>query len=264
MRITVSVLGIASTALWGCSDDVSKEDLTKQVANIKKKYGTKLHDLETAALDGFGDFAGSRSSDRRFYKKALKSAYGDAKKPITEDEIRAAIAELQENGGDAATEAAALAMLQQFQTIDDEQNMRLGAGLRAAVARKKELVARKKGVSDKLVAIEAKFKDLIDFEEEMIAQVDTEEIKYASDSKFFNELLDSIYGDKLKFKPVTKKEVEDMLTKTNGKLRVTSRLLGDLRDGLDNLTEVQRKRAKGWFKYIERDLERLAAKQKAN
>jgi hypothetical protein len=88
MRITIAILGLASTTLWGCSDNVSGEDLKKEVADIRKKYDGRLHQLELGFVGPDVDFTRYDSSTRRFAKRLLKSAYKDAKDPITEQEIR--------------------------------------------------------------------------------------------------------------------------------------------------------------------------------
>jgi hypothetical protein len=254
MRITIAILGLASTTLWGCSDNVSGEDLKKEAADIRKKYDGRLHELELEFVDPFVDFTRFDSSTRRFAKKLLKSAYKDAKDPITEQEIRDALADLRQLGVYEGNMRLGIQMLHQFKQIDADQNKRLGAAFRQKYQREKKIAVDRKGVLDKIQAIETKYRGQLDG----IEYEELDLIKFHSflgeKAQSYNELLDSIYCDNPKYSPVTKSDIEAMIKRSS---EWNARSLQDLLRDYDTIPDSTKKRIKGWFGYIDRRLDEI-------
>ena len=266
MRLTSAVLGIASTALWGCKEKVSVEDLEKQIAGIKKDFDGKLHALEIGVLDDAGDFHDMRSSDRRFAKKLMNRVYKDKNSAVTKADIEAAIAELEQLGGAGRTVDEAKAALAQFDTLNPDQNARIGAFLRTEIERRKEFAARIKAVTDRIPRIKSNFgANLLSFELQLLDRIQQEPLRFAAESKFFTELLDKIYDVTPKFKAVTKVEIEEMLKKTDGKSEYTGGTgLEYVLDNYEKVPEPALKRVKGWFKYLDRKVAEYEASKQAN
>lgn len=251
MKISIAILGLTSFSLLGCSDHVSGEDLNKEAANIRKKYDGRLHQLELWTVDPEHDFNKEDSSTRRFAKRLLNSAYKDAKDPITEQEIEDAMAQ---DGNDRLGEL----MLEQFDTINGEQNKRLGAIFRQIYDRKKKEAAREKEILDKLQDIENKFAGKLHrLEYGFIGMVRFKKLVTGEAAKFYNELLDSIYCDRPKYSPITEPEIRAMIEKINSGFEYddpmlvrayASRLLNDYA----TIPEMTKKRVKGWFDNLER------------
>ncbi len=233
---------------------MSGEDLNKEVADIGKKYDGRLHQLELGFVGPDLDFTRYDSSTRRFAKRLLKSAYKDAKDPITEQEIRNALDDLRQLGVYEEDMRLGFEMLDQFKQIDAEQNKRLGAMFRQKYHRDKKIAVDRKGVLDKIQAIETEYRgqlDEIEYEELGLIKLDTFLGKKAQS---YNELLDSIYCDNPKYSPVTKSDIEAMIERSS---QWNARSLQDLLDNYDTILESTKKRLKGWFGYIDRRLDEI-------
>ena len=263
MRITIAVLGIASTALWGCKEKVSSEDLVKLVAEIQKDNEGKLHPLEVEMLDLENDFKDLDSSERRNTKKVLTTAFKKAKTPMTRAEMEAANAELAKLKGYAEPDAWYRSVLDQFDTLTPEQNARMSAILRAEISFAKVVFARRKAVTDRITAIWDEFiSDLVVFEVRLLNFIQLEPLEREAESKFYTELLESIYGEKTNNRAVTKKEIEEMITKTS-EISKYSNGLDYVLAKYEEIPEPTLKRVKGWFKYLDRKVAEYEAKKKA-
>jgi hypothetical protein len=251
MRITVAILGLASTTLWGCKNDVTQENLEKQIANIKKEFNGKLHDIEIAGLDRAQELAhASSSSDRRYLQKTLKHVFGNAKKPITKEHVGEIHHELGKYDGTEAAQGMAQAMLDQWETFSEEQRARIGAALIAELERKKLYIERGYAIVAKVEAIQMKFPEpqVLRFERDMMNSLADDRLSSAR-FKLNNDALDSIYTENPKYSEVTKQEITHML----GNLPSESRYQQSLQyvlDHYDELTPAQLKRLKGWYEFI--------------
>ncbi len=251
MRITIAILGLASTTLWGCKNDVTQENLGKQIANIRKEFNGKLHDIEIAGLDRAQELAlASSSSDRRYLQKTLKHVFGNAKKPITKEHVGEIHRELGDYDGTEAAQGMAQVMLDQWEELSEEQRARIGASLNAELERKKLYAERGNAIVAKVEAIEAKFPEpqLLQFELGMMKSLPDERLSSAR-FKLNNDALDSIYTENPKYSEVTKQEITQML----GNLPSESRYQQSLQyvyDHYETLTPAQRKRVKGWYEFI--------------
>lgn len=260
MRITLAIqLGLTSTALWGCKNNVTKEDLEKQITSIEDTFEGSLHDIEKARLRRARDTASAASSsERRYYQKTLKHMFGNAKEPITRKRIEEIHDELNTGyyvGGDYSfsrmvvrVQNLAREMLQHFDELTPDQKTRLGAALMDDLARIKIFIERRNGINAKLDGIREKFGDqLLDFERELIDLLRQDRPINESGYQLFNEVLDSIYIDNLKFPEVTKKEIEDTIAKAGGDAPLQAIL-----DQYETLNKAQRKRVKGWLVALDR------------
>jgi hypothetical protein len=259
MRITVAILGLASTTLWGCKNDVTQENLEKQIANIRTEYEGKLHELEIAGLDRAQELAHApSSSDRRYLQKRLKHVFGNANKPITKEQIGEILEELGKYKGTQEAHYMGQALLSRFDTSTEEQRARIGASLNAELERKRIFAERRNAIVAKIQAIEAKFPDtqLLEFEKKTMKILSDDRLSSAS-LKLYNDVLDSIYTENPKYSEATKVEITHML----GKMRTSFHYsLQSVLDNYDELTPAQRKRVKGWFEFINRMIEEEKAR----
>ncbi len=140
-------------------------------------------------------------------------------------------------------------MLDQLNEMDAEQNKRLGAAFRQMYHREKKIAVDKKGVLDKIQAIETKYQGQLDW----IEYEGMDLIKFdpflGEKAQSYNERLDSIYCDNPKYSPVTESDIEAMIKRSS---QWNTRSLQDLLRDYKMIPDSTKKRIKGWFGYIDR------------
>ena len=258
MRLTVAVLGIATTSFWGCNVSPPVQSLEETIASIRKSRDGKLRPEEYKLLGQYDYFSIIDESERRHLQKVLNALYTDkgkvGKKAISPESIRADIAKLNPSRSAPGLVGAAKAIAADYDGLSDEDKYRLKKFLATQIEWQELQAAMNKEFASLVDNILEKFNGkLLLFEMETLKSLRLQGIRSRTFAQFITNLLGDIYGDTPKFEPVTIPEFRAMLEKTRNKVYIPLRdeAEGHLIGALYSATPEQRIRVKGWLKYYD-------------